>query len=74
MAGGREINIDGKTIRGSAKGEQKGIHMVSAWVNEHNLTLGQLATEEHSNEITAIPLLLDMIDIKGDTVTIDAAD
>jgi len=72
-AGGREINIDGKTIRGSAKaGEQKGIHMVSAWVNEHNLTLGQLATEAHSNEITAIPLLLDTIDIKGDTVTIDA--
>jgi predicted transposase YbfD/YdcC len=73
QAGGREINIDGKTMRGSAKaGEQKGIHMVSAWVNEHNLTLGQLATEAHSNEITAIPLLLDTIDIKGDTVTIDA--
>jgi predicted transposase YbfD/YdcC len=73
QAGGREINIDGKTIRGSAKaGEQKGIHMVSAWVNENNLTLGQLATEAHSNEITAIPLLLDTIDIKGDTVTIDA--
>jgi len=73
QAGGREINIDGKTIRGSAKaGEQKGIHMVSAWVNENNITLGQLATEAHSNEITAIPLLLDTIDIKGDTVTIDA--
>jgi predicted transposase YbfD/YdcC len=73
LAGGREINVDGKTMRGSAKaGEQKGIHMVSAWVNEHNLTLGQLATEAHSNEITAIPLLLDTIDIKGDTVTIDA--
>jgi predicted transposase YbfD/YdcC len=73
LAGGREINVDGKTMRGSAKaGEHKGIHMVSAWVNEHKLTLGQLATEEHSNEITAIPLLLDTIDIKGDTVTIDA--
>jgi predicted transposase YbfD/YdcC len=73
LSGGREVNIDGKTIRGSAKaGEQKGIHMVSAWVNENNLTLGQLATEAHSNEITAIPRLLDMIDIKGDTVTIDA--
>jgi predicted transposase YbfD/YdcC len=72
-AGGRDINLDGKTMRGSAKaGEHKGIHMVSAWVNEHNITLGQLATEEHSNEITAIPLLLDTIDIKGDTVTIDA--
>ena len=73
QAGGREVNIDGKTMRGSAKAEeQKGIHMVSAWVNENNLTLGQLATEAHSNEITAIPLLLDTIDIKGDTVTIDA--
>jgi hypothetical protein len=59
VAGGREINIDGETMRGSAKAEQKWIHMVSAWVNEHILTLGQLATEAHSNEITAIPLLLD---------------
>jgi len=73
LPGGRDINIDGKTIRGSAiAGARKGIHMVSAWVNERNLTLGQLATEAHSNEITAIPVLLDMIDIKGDTVTIDA--
>lgn len=73
LAGGREVNIDGKTIRGSAKaGGQKGIHMVSAWVNANNLTLGQVATEAHSNEITAIPVLLDTIDIKGDTVTIDA--
>ena len=44
MAGGRQINIDGKTIRGSASKTQKGIHMVSAWVNEKNLTLGQLAS------------------------------
>jgi len=73
LAGGRDINLDGKTTRGSARaGEQKGLHMVSAWVNEHNLTLGQVATEAHSNEITAIPMLLDTIDIKGDTVTIDA--
>ena len=72
IAGGRQVNIDGKTIRGSASKEQKGIHMVSAWVNEKNLTLGQLATEEKSNEIPTIPLLLDTIDIKGDTVTIDA--
>jgi predicted transposase YbfD/YdcC len=72
QAGGREVNIDGKTMRGSARAGEKGIHMVSAWVNENSLTLGQLATEAHSNEITAIPLLLDMIDIKGDTVTIDA--
>ena len=73
VSGGREINIDGKTSRGSARAEGlKGIHMVSAWVNDNNLILGQLATEAHSNEITAIPQLLDMIEIKGDTVTIDA--
>ena len=73
LCGGREINIDGKTLRGSAKaGEQKGIPVVSAWVNEKNLTLGELASEAHSNEITAIPQLLDTLDIKGDTVTIDA--
>ena len=71
--GGRDINIDGKTIRGSAQvGERTGIHLVSAWINEHNITLGQVAAEAHSNEITAIPVLLDMMDIRGDTVTIDA--
>ena len=73
LAGGRQVNIDGKTLRGSGKAEaHKALHMVSAWVNEKNLTLGQLATEERSNEIPTIPLLLDTIDIRGDTVTIDA--
>ena len=46
--------------------------MVSARVGAENLVLGQLATEKKSNEITAIPQLLDTIDIQGDTVTIDA--
>jgi predicted transposase YbfD/YdcC len=72
-AGGREVNIDGKTMRGSGRGDgQKAVHMVSAWVNENNLTLGEIATSEKSNEITAIPQLLDTIDISGDIVTIDA--
>jgi len=71
-SGGRTVNIDGKTLRGSARAGASGVHLVSAWVNECNLTLGQVATEEKSNEITAIPRLLDLIDIKGDTVTIDA--
>lgn len=62
----RLVNIDGKTIRGS------GFHVVSAWVGEHGLTLGQLVTEEKSNEITAVPKLLDTPDIKGDVVTADA--
>jgi hypothetical protein len=48
--------------------------IVSAWVGEHDLVLGQMATDEKSNEITAIPRVLDMIDIRGDVVTIDAAD
>jgi predicted transposase YbfD/YdcC len=46
--------------------------VVSAWVGENNLVLGQMAVDEKSNEITAIPKVLDMIDIKGDVVTIDA--
>jgi predicted transposase YbfD/YdcC len=71
-SGGREVNIDGKTIRGSRDGEKHALHIVSAWVGEENLVLGQMATEEKSNEITAIPQLLDTIDIKGDIVTIDA--
>jgi hypothetical protein len=57
-AGGRQVAIDGKALRGSGKeGEHKAAHIVSAWVNENNLALGQLATEEKSNEITAIPEL-----------------
>ncbi|GHT90087.1 putative transposase YncI [Spirochaetia bacterium] len=72
QCGDRNINIDGKTIRGSADGENHAVHVVSAWVGAENLVLGQLATEKKSNEITAIPQLLDTIDIQGDTVTIDA--
>jgi predicted transposase YbfD/YdcC len=71
---GREINLDGKTIRGSAckSRGKRGVHIVSAWVGAQNLVLGQLATEEKSNEITAIPALLDSLEVAGDTITIDA--
>ena len=62
----QNINIDGKVMRGS------GIHVVSAWAGEEQIVLGQLAVDEKSNEITAIPKLLDLLDIKGATVTIDA--
>jgi predicted transposase YbfD/YdcC len=65
-AGARLVNIDGKTIRGSR------FHVVSAWIGEHGLTLGQLTTEEKSNEIKAVPKLLDMLDVKGDVITADA--
>jgi predicted transposase YbfD/YdcC len=71
------IPIDGKTARGShnrgIKGDGKSaIHMVSAWSTAHQMVLGQYKTDEKSNEITAIPELLKMLDITGCTVTIDA--
>jgi len=71
---GKHIAIDGKTLRGSydTKAGQNPLHLVSAWACEARLTLGQIATEEKSNEITAIPLLLELLDLKGATVTIDA--
>lgn len=71
---GRVIPIDGKTLRGSldrAAGTT-GLHLVSAWAAELSLTLGQVATDEKSNEITAIPKLLDILDLAGAIVTIDA--
>jgi predicted transposase YbfD/YdcC len=71
--GGRDVNFDGKTMCGSGKeGDHKALHVVSAWVGAQNLVLGQIAADEKSNEITAIPKVLDMIDISGDVVTIDA--
>lgn len=69
---GKTVAIDGKTIRGSGDTKHKAYHVVSAWVTENQITLGQLETEEKSNEITAIPELLDMLDVEGSTVTIDA--
>jgi predicted transposase YbfD/YdcC len=71
---GKLIAIDGKTVRHSfdrATG-RKALHIVSAWVEENRLTLGQIATEEKSNEITAIPQLLELLDIRGATITVDA--
>ena len=71
-SGGRNVNIDGKTICGSENTEHSAYHVVSAWVAENHITLGELAVEDKSNEIKAIPDLLDLIDVKGDIVTIDA--
>lgn len=71
---GDAIHIDGKTIRGSfdTAAKQNPLHLVSAWAGAARLTLGQIATDTKSNEITAIPLLLELLDLKGHTVTIDA--
>lgn len=66
------ISIDGKTIRGSKGHAQSAIHMVSAWSKNAGITLGQIKTAEKSNEITAIPELLDALFLEGTIVTIDA--
>lgn len=66
------IGIDGKTSRRSGGAGQKPLHLVSAWADEQNLVLGQEATDEKSNEITAIPALLKRLDISGCLITIDA--
>lgn len=68
------IAIDGKTARRSfsTKDRKNALHMVSAWSCGHGLVLGQQKVDSKSNEITAIPKLLDLLDIKGCTVTLDA--
>jgi len=69
---GKTVNFDGKTICGSKNASHDAYHVVSAWVSESQITLGEIVVDEKSNEITAIPKLFDMIDITGATVTIDA--
>lgn len=68
------IAIDGKTHRGShdRPNGKTALHLVSAWAAENRLVLGQIAVDSTSNEITAIPQLLDLLDLRGCTVTIDA--
>lgn len=71
---GEIVAIDGKTLRRSFRdaGNKAFVHMVSAWAASNRVVLGQVKTEEKSNEITAIPKLLDVLHIKGAVVTIDA--
>lgn len=72
--GGEIIPIDGKTIRGSYDRNQgkSALHVISAWASEQNLVLAQMKVEDKSNEITAIPALLELLDITGSIITIDA--
>lgn len=80
--GGKLINIDGKKLRSSVDkrlqqtakkdGGKAALHLVEAWCSELNLCLGQYKTEDKSNEITAIPALLDMLEISGSLISIDA--
>jgi predicted transposase YbfD/YdcC len=71
---GQIISIDGKTLRRShdrAKGKEA-LHLVSAWAGANHLVLGQVKTDDKSNEITAIPELLKLLDLCGSIVTVDA--
>ena len=71
---GEIIALDGKTARGSRDGvnDKNPLHMVSAWACEQRLVLGQEAIDDKSNEITTLPKLLKLLEIKGCIVTIDA--
>ena len=66
------VAIDGKTICGSRNDQHRAYHVVSAFVAENQLTLWEITVDEKSNEITAVPQLLDLIDVKGCIVTADA--
>ena len=74
LDGPKFVPIDGKTLRGSggAKHRDNPLHMVSAWATRQGMTLGQVAVDSKSNEITAIPKLLEMLELKGAIVSIDA--
>lgn len=66
------VAVDGKTIRGSENANHKAYHVVSAFVAENQITLGEVTVSEKSNEITAVPELLKLIDIEDAIVTADA--
>ena len=72
--GAQVVPIDGKSVKGSYERSKKqsALHLVSAWASEHRLMLGQVKVENKSNEITAIPALLELLDITGCIITIDA--
>jgi predicted transposase YbfD/YdcC len=74
ISDGQVIAIDGKTLRRSydAASGKAAIHMVSAWATANHISLGQVVVDEKSNEITAIPQLLEMLELSGALVTIDA--
>lgn len=74
LTGGQIVAIDGKTLRRSfdRATSKSAIHMISAWATANHISLGQVIVDEKSNEITAIPKLLEMLEIAGSLVTIDA--
>src|SRR5271167_2406636 len=74
ITAGQVIAVDGKTLRRSfdAASSKAAIHMVSAWATANHISLGQVVVDAKSNEITAIPKLLQLLEISGSVVTIDA--
>jgi predicted transposase YbfD/YdcC len=73
LTDGEVVSIDGKTLCGSrGSGGKQAVHIVSAWANVNQLSLGQVKVDDKSNEITAIPRLLEVLALKGCIVTIDA--
>ncbi len=68
----QHVAIDGKTLRGSGSAKLGPLHLVSAWASAQRLSLGQVAVDAKSNEITAIPVLLELLELHGALVTIDA--
>ena len=68
------IAIDGKTMKQSydRNNQQKALHIVTAWSSSHQLVLGQKKVHKKSNELTAIPELIEMLEIAGSVITIDA--
>jgi len=66
------LNIDGKTIKGSASAKKKALHIVSVYSSADSISFGQAAVDEKENEITVIPDLLDEINVKDTIITIDA--
>jgi predicted transposase YbfD/YdcC len=70
--GGEQVCVDGKTVRGSRNGDQTAIHLVSAFAGQARWVLAQQAVADKSNEITAIPDLLNLLDLEGAVVSADA--
>lgn len=71
---GKHISLDGKTLRRSFERgwDKSGLHIVSAWCGQENLVLAQVAVQDKSNEMTAVPQVLKMLDLRGAVVTVDA--
>ena len=72
LPSGSLVNLDGKTIKGSKSEGKKTVHLVSAWCSGLSMCLGQVKTADKSNEITAIPKLLELLELEGCVVSIDA--